>query len=115
MRTRLLLFLVLLLSVSPLWSQSSSPKTLTEAEARKLATDFANREVKDKVYEFRDGHKGHYPKVETTEEWFYVVIKEGRWHLYDGARLSGWHVEVSFKPDGSDPKLEHFAFDFSPE
>jgi hypothetical protein len=83
---------------------AAEPKVLTEAEARKLATDFANEQLKGRTFEDAAGKKHPAPEIKPAH-WRVVEKKDGRWRLAIDPP-DGFIFVVTMNLDGSKPVLE---------
>ena len=108
-------------STSPSTGDASSPERLgekktpsiqllDESQARKLAADFANHELADRKFFMPSGDMEPMPPIHSTH-WYSViyVYRDNRIRLRMGGS-GGPEATVSFRPDGSEPKLEHAEY-----
>ena len=108
-------------STSPSTGDASSPERrgekktpsiqlLDESQARKLAADFANHELADRKFFMPSGDMEPMPPIHPTH-WYSViyVYRDNRIRLRMGGS-GGPEATVSFRPDGSEPKLEHAEY-----
>jgi len=103
--------LLIMFLLAPLLACVAQDSKLIEKEARKLACDFVNSELKGKEYENFKRKKQPYPKFE-PHFWRTAEVVAGRWLLkFDPP--AGIYAQVSFDPDGKKPKLESYGY--SPE
>ena len=82
--------------------------TWSEARVREHATAFANEALKGKTFRDAADKEFAFPRI-APSNWIYAEIKEDRWRLGINPP-AGVTVVVSFKLDGSDPKLEQATF-----
>lgn len=83
---------------------------LTESRARELATEFLNRELKDRKFLQISGDKVSFPAVEPTI-WRSVIFDyQKRRIILRFGGSGGFEAMVSLGTDGSDPKVEHAEF-----
>ena len=90
--------------------KTPSIQLLDESQARKLAADFANHELADRKFFMPSGDMVPMPPIHPTH-WYsvYYVYRDNRIRLRMGGS-GGPEATVSFRPDGSEPKLEHAEY-----
>jgi hypothetical protein len=86
----------------------SGKRQLSEAEARALAAEVANRHLSGKTFRSAAGRPLTPPTIEPAF-WLVVDKAAGRWRLSHDAP-SGFYMAVSFALDGSDPLVERVGF-----
>ena len=92
----------------PAGGGSTDKDGISETEARRLASDFINLELKDKQFVDFGGARHPYPKFEPTS-WRTAQVAEGRWVLSLDPP-AGVHAKVSLSKDGGSLKLEEYGF-----
>ncbi|MBP86876.1 MAG: hypothetical protein CMJ64_09185 [Planctomycetaceae bacterium] len=87
--------------------KTPSIQLLDESQVRKLAADFANQELADRKFRMPSGDMEPMPPIHPIH-WRSViyVYRDNRIRLRMGGS-GGPEATVSFRPDGSEPKLEH--------
>lgn len=92
----------------PADKESSARDSISETEARRLASGFINLELKDKQFVDFRGNSHPYPKFEPTS-WRTAQVVDGRWVLSIDPP-AGVHAKVSLASDGGSLKLESYGF-----
>ena len=88
-------------------SDAQQPSLITEAEARRLASEYVNSKFDGHVWNTSLGEREFTP-VE-PRHWHGVAADANRLTLRCG-RTRGQEFTVSMKPDGTDIKVEHHGY-----
>jgi len=90
--------------------QSNAKEVIDKNKAKRIITEFVNKELKDKEYNSIGAQMHKYPKFDENF-WMSVDYEEDRWVArHTAGATAGFYVVASVDKYGQNPKLEEVGF-----